>query len=175
MACAVLNTFSDSLSPGIVLLLSLLLLLLHYLKVLYEFRSMPPGQRLTAFPVIGNVFSLNTKRAKVTDAFQRLVNSILLSVRYLSPLMSRIECKYCLISTSGSTELFAIFHVSVLYLVELCSLSTTTFTNIRLRQITVNHALKRILVFYIYCNIASNRKARTLQFNSTAHARMHSY
>ena len=79
MAC-VLNTFSDSSSPGNVLLLSLLLLLLHYLKVLYEFRSMPPGPRLTAFPVIGNVFSLNTKRAKVTDAFQRLVNSILLSV-----------------------------------------------------------------------------------------------
>lgn len=75
MAC-VLNAFCDSFSAGnVLLLLVFLLLLLHYLKVLFEFRSMPPGPRFTALPVLGNVFSLNTNAARVTDAFQRLVNS----------------------------------------------------------------------------------------------------
>lgn len=74
MAC-VLNALSDSFSTGNVLLLLFLLLLLHYVKVLFEFRSMPPGPRLTALPVLGNVFSLNMKAAKVTNVFQRLVNS----------------------------------------------------------------------------------------------------
>jgi len=45
--------------------------MLHYLMVLYEFRNMPPGPRLTTIPVLGNVFSLDAKAEKLTDAFQR--------------------------------------------------------------------------------------------------------
>jgi len=40
--------------------------------VLYEFRSMPPGPRLTTLPVLGNIFSLDFKADKFTDAFQSL-------------------------------------------------------------------------------------------------------
>ena len=69
-----LATIYNSLSVGNVLLLFLLLLMLHYLIVLYEFRSMPPGPRLTTLPVLGNVFSLDfSKMEKLTDAFQRSV------------------------------------------------------------------------------------------------------
>ena len=51
-----------------------MLLMLHYLMVLYDFRNMPPGPRLTILPVLGNVFSLDSKVEKLGDAFQRLVN-----------------------------------------------------------------------------------------------------
>ena len=69
-------TVCDSLRFANVLLVLLLLLLLHYLMVLYEFRNMPPGPRLTAIPVLGNVFSLDFKAERLTDAFKRSVNSI---------------------------------------------------------------------------------------------------
>ncbi|KAL9969641.1 hypothetical protein ACROYT_G021878 [Oculina patagonica] len=46
--------------------------MLHYLMVLYEFRNMPPGPRLTTLPVLGNPFSLDFKAEKLTDAFKRL-------------------------------------------------------------------------------------------------------
>ena len=69
------TTSYDSLSFANVLLVFLLLLLLHYLMVLYEFRKMPPGPRLTAIPVLGNAFSLDFKAEKLTDAFRRSVNT----------------------------------------------------------------------------------------------------
>ncbi|KAJ7369555.1 hypothetical protein OS493_038135 [Desmophyllum pertusum] len=69
---SVLGTIYDSLSFGNVLLLLLLLLILHYLMVLYEFRNMPPGPRLTYLPVLGNAFSLDFKAEKLTDVFQSL-------------------------------------------------------------------------------------------------------
>ncbi|KAL9969843.1 hypothetical protein ACROYT_G022110 [Oculina patagonica] len=72
MASPLLATIYNSLSVGNVLLLFLLLLMLHYLMVLYEFRNMPPGPRLTTLPVLGNVFSLDTKMENLTDAFQSL-------------------------------------------------------------------------------------------------------
>ena len=64
-------TVYDSLSFANVLLVLLMLLLLHYQMVLYEFRNMPPGPRLTAIPVLGNVFSVDFKAEKLTDAFRR--------------------------------------------------------------------------------------------------------
>ncbi|KAL9969642.1 hypothetical protein ACROYT_G021879 [Oculina patagonica] len=67
---SVLATIYDSLSIGNVLLLLLLLLMLHYLMVLYEFRNMPPGPRLSTLPVLGNPFSLDLKAEKLTDAFK---------------------------------------------------------------------------------------------------------
>lgn len=70
-------TIYDSLSIANVLLVLLLLLLLHYLTVLYQFRDMPPGPRLTTIPVLGNAFSLDFKAEKLTDAFRRSVNSII--------------------------------------------------------------------------------------------------
>ena len=66
-------TIYSCLSIGNVLLLLLVLLMLHYLMVLYEFRDMPPGPRLTTLPVLGNVLSLNSKAEKLSDAFQRSV------------------------------------------------------------------------------------------------------
>ena len=69
------GTIYYSLSFGNVLLLSLLLLLLHYLTVIYEFRNTPPGPRTTTLPVLWNVFSLNFKAEKLTDVFQRLAIS----------------------------------------------------------------------------------------------------
>ena len=74
MASSVLATVYNSLSAGNVLLLLVLLLMLHYLMVVYEFRNMPPGPRLTTLPVLGNVFSLDfSKMEKLTDVFQRSV------------------------------------------------------------------------------------------------------
>ena len=70
------TTVYDSDSFSNVLLVLLLLLLLHYLMVLYEFRNMPPGPRLTAISVLGNVFSLDLRAEKLTDAFRRSVNSL---------------------------------------------------------------------------------------------------
>ena len=67
----VFATIYNFLSIGNVLLLLLMFLILHYLTVLYEFRQMPPGPRLTTLPVLGNVFSLDAKAEKLTDAFQR--------------------------------------------------------------------------------------------------------
>ena len=69
-------TIFDSLNLANVLMVLLLLLSLHYLMVLYQFRNMPPGPRLTTIPVLGNVFSLDFKAEKLTDAFRRSVNSI---------------------------------------------------------------------------------------------------
>ena len=68
---AVLVTIYNSLSLGNALLFLLLLFILHYLMVLYDFRNMPPGPRLTTLPVLGNIFSLDYKAEKLTDAFQR--------------------------------------------------------------------------------------------------------
>ena len=70
---SVFAAIRDSLSLGNVFLLSLLLFLLHYLMVLYEFRSMPPGPRLSSLPVLGNIFSLEVNAEKLTDAFRRSV------------------------------------------------------------------------------------------------------
>jgi len=47
-------TVYDSLSFLNVPLVLLLLMLLHYLMALYEFRNIPPGPRLTAIPVLRN-------------------------------------------------------------------------------------------------------------------------
>ena len=71
MAPLLLDTIFSSLTFGNVLLLLLILLMLHYLMVLYEFKDMPPGPRLTTLPVLGNVFSLDAKAEKLTDTFQR--------------------------------------------------------------------------------------------------------
>ena len=59
------------LSLGNILLLLLLLFILHYLMILYEFRNMPPGPRFTSLPILGNVLSLDLKAKKLNDAFQR--------------------------------------------------------------------------------------------------------
>ena len=69
MASVSIAEIVESLTFGNVLLLLLLLLLLHYLMVVYEFRNMPPGPRLTTLPVVGNIFSLDLKAEKLTDAF----------------------------------------------------------------------------------------------------------
>ena len=69
-------TIFDSLSIANLLLVLLLLLFLHYLMVLFQFRNMPPGPRLTAIPVLGNIFSLDFKAERLTDAFKRSVNNI---------------------------------------------------------------------------------------------------
>ena len=71
-----LATIYDSLNAENLLLLLLLLLMLHYLMVLYEFRNMPPGPRLTNFPVVGNLLSLNFNAGKITDGFQRSVRRL---------------------------------------------------------------------------------------------------
>lgn len=70
---SVFATVYSNLTIGNVVLLLLLLFILHYLVVLYEFRRMPPGPRLTTLPVFGNMFSLNFIAEKSTDAFQRSV------------------------------------------------------------------------------------------------------
>ena len=44
---------------------------------------MPPGPRLTTLPVLGNIFSLDFKADKFTDAFQRSVSG--------KPRASRLE------------------------------------------------------------------------------------
>ena len=73
MAPSLFDSIFSFLTVGNVLLLLLLLLMLHYLMVFYEFRNMPPGPRLTTLPVLGNVFSLDSKVEKLGDAFQRSV------------------------------------------------------------------------------------------------------
>ena len=70
---SVFAVIHDSLSLGNVFLLSLLVFLLHHLMVLYEFRNMPPGPRLSSLPVLGNIFSLEVNAEKLTDAFRRSV------------------------------------------------------------------------------------------------------
>ena len=70
---SVFAAIHDSLNLGNVFLLSLLLFLLHYLMVLYEFRNMPPGPRLSSIPVLGNIFSLEVNAEKLTDSFRRSV------------------------------------------------------------------------------------------------------
>ena len=69
-------TVYDSLSFVNVILVLLLLVLLHYLTLLHEFRNMPPGPRLTAIPVLGNAFSLDFNAERLTDAFKRSVDCI---------------------------------------------------------------------------------------------------
>ena len=73
MATSLLATVYNSLSFGNVLLLLLLLFLLHYMMVVYEFRNMPPGPRLTTLPVLGNIFSLDSRAEKLPEVFQRSV------------------------------------------------------------------------------------------------------
>ena len=68
---SMLATIYNFLSLGNVLLLLLLLFILNYLMVLYEFKNMPPGPRLTALPVLGNIFSLDPKAETLPEAFQR--------------------------------------------------------------------------------------------------------
>ena len=70
---SVFAAIHDSLNLGNVFLLSLLVFLLHHLMVLYEFRNMPPGPRLSSLPVLGNIFSLEVNAEKLTDAFRRSV------------------------------------------------------------------------------------------------------
>ena len=78
-----LNTVSllasvyDYLSLGNVFLLLLLLFLLHYLVVLYEFRNMPPGPRLTTLPILGNIFSLDHKAERFPETFRRSVSLVI--------------------------------------------------------------------------------------------------
>ena len=69
----VLATIYSFLSLGNFPLLLLLLAILHYLMILYEFRNMPPGPRLTSLPVLGNVLSLDFKAKDLNEAFQRSV------------------------------------------------------------------------------------------------------
>ena len=73
MALPVFATLYDFFSLENALVLFLLLLMFHYLMVFYEFRNMPPGPRLTALPVLGNVLSLNAGAEKLTDVFKRSV------------------------------------------------------------------------------------------------------
>ena len=80
MLTSLLATIYSSLSPGNVLLLLLLLFLLHYMTVLYEFRNMPPGPRLTTLPVLGNIFSLDFRAEKLTGAFERSVSISVFSI-----------------------------------------------------------------------------------------------
>ena len=73
MSSSVLGMIYDSLSLGNIFLLLLLLFLLHYLMVLYEFRNMPPGPRFTTLPVLGNIFSLDLDAETVPETFRRSV------------------------------------------------------------------------------------------------------
>ena len=73
MSSSVLGTIYDPLSLGNIFLLLLLLFLLHYLMVLYEFRNMPPGPRFTTLPVLGNIFSLDLDAETVPETFRRSV------------------------------------------------------------------------------------------------------
>ena len=68
---SVASTMYECLTLGNVLLLFLFMLMLHYLLVLYEFRNMPPGPRLTTIPILGNIFSLDFKADLLSDAFKR--------------------------------------------------------------------------------------------------------
>ena len=88
MASSLFDTIFSFLNVGNVLLLLLLLLMLHYLMVLYDFRNMPPGPRLSTLPVLGSVFSLDLKAEKFGDAFRRSVKLYYYS-RIVSPFRSR--------------------------------------------------------------------------------------
>ena len=68
---SVASTMFECLTLGNVLLLFLFMLMLHYLLVLYEFRNMPPGPRLTTIPILGNIFSLDFKADLLSDTFKR--------------------------------------------------------------------------------------------------------
>ena len=72
MSSSVLGMIYE-LSLGNIFLLLLLLFLLHYLMVLYEFRNMPPGPRFTTLPVLGNIFSLDLDAETVPETFRRSV------------------------------------------------------------------------------------------------------
>ena len=84
MVPSLFDTIFSFLNVGNVLLLLLLLLMLHYLMVLYDFRNMPPGPRLSTLPVLGSVFSLDLKAEKFGDAFRRSVKLYYYS-RIVSP------------------------------------------------------------------------------------------
>ena len=75
MASLFASVYSSLSFPNVLLVL-LLLLFFHYLMVLYQFRNMPPGPRLTAIPVLGNTFSLDFNAERLTDAFKRSVDRI---------------------------------------------------------------------------------------------------
>ncbi|XP_068752778.1 steroid 17-alpha-hydroxylase/17,20 lyase-like isoform X1 [Montipora capricornis] len=72
MALLLLNAICNLLSLGNIILVLLLFFLLHYVKVLYEFRDMPRGPRLTCLPIVGNILSLKTKVDKMAETFESL-------------------------------------------------------------------------------------------------------
>ena len=73
MALLLLNAICNLLSLGNLILVLLLFFLLYYVKVLYEFRDMPPGPRLTCLPIVGNILSLKTKVDTIAETFERWV------------------------------------------------------------------------------------------------------
>ena len=79
---SLLASVYNYLSLGNVFLLLLLLFLLHYLMVLYEFRNMPPGPRLTTLPVLGNIFSLDHKAERFPETFPRSVPLVIKNGQY---------------------------------------------------------------------------------------------
>ena len=79
---SLLASVYNYLSLGNVFLLLLLLFLLHYLMVLYEFRNMPPGPRLTTLPVLGNIFSLDHKAERFPETFRRSVPLVIRKGQY---------------------------------------------------------------------------------------------
>ena len=79
---SLLTSVYNYLSLGNVFLLLLLLFLLHYLMVLYEFRNMPPGPRLTTLPVLGNIFSLDHKAERFPETFRRSVPLVIKNGQY---------------------------------------------------------------------------------------------
>ena len=76
MASSLLASIYNCLSLGNVLLLLVLLFIVHYVTVLYEFRDMPPGPRLTCLPVLGNIFSLDSRAEKLPEVFERSVRTL---------------------------------------------------------------------------------------------------
>ena len=88
------------LSLGNVFLLLLLLFLLHYLMVLYEFRNMPPGPRLTTLPVLGNIFSLDQKAERFPETFRRSVPLVIRKGQYGS--LSQVTNVLALSLSSGN-------------------------------------------------------------------------
>ena len=88
------------LSLGNVFLLLLLLFLLHYLMVLYEFRNMPPGPRLTNLPVLGNMFSLDHKAERFPETFRRSVPLVIRKGQYGS--LSQVTNVLTLSLSSGN-------------------------------------------------------------------------
>ncbi|XP_068696657.1 steroid 17-alpha-hydroxylase/17,20 lyase-like isoform X2 [Montipora foliosa] len=72
MAQSVLVMIYNFLSLGNVFLLLLPLFLIHYIIVRLEFRGMPPGPRLSCLPVLGNIFSLDTRAERLTDTYRSL-------------------------------------------------------------------------------------------------------